>query len=36
MVSDDGQIKGKGKGKAAPLKAWSGPVGSRKLGSQIS
>ena len=31
MVSDDGQIKGKGKGKAAPLKAWSGPVGSRKL-----
>jgi hypothetical protein len=23
--------KGKGKGKAVPLQAWSGPVGSRKL-----
>ena len=24
-------IKGKGKGKAVPLQAWSGPEGSRKL-----
>jgi hypothetical protein len=24
-------FKGKGKGKAVPLQAWSGPVGSRKL-----
>jgi hypothetical protein len=24
------------KGKAVPLQAWSGPEGSRKLGSQIS
>jgi hypothetical protein len=24
-------MKGKGKGKAVPLQAWSGPVGSRKL-----
>ena len=26
----------RGKGKAVPLQAWSGPEGSRKLGSQIS
>ena len=26
---------GKGKGKAVPLQAWTGPEGSRKLGSQI-
>ena len=26
-----GSIKGKGKGKAVPLQAWSGPEGSRKL-----
>ena len=26
----------KGKGKAVPLQAWSGPEGSRKMGSQIS
>jgi hypothetical protein len=26
----------KGEGKAVPLQAWSGPEGSRKLGSQIS
>jgi len=25
------RVKGKGKGKAAPLHAWSGPEGSRKL-----
>jgi hypothetical protein len=25
----------KGKGKAVPLQAWSGPEGSRKLSSQI-
>jgi hypothetical protein len=25
------KIKGKGKGKAVPLQAWSGPEGSRKL-----
>jgi hypothetical protein len=25
------QCKGKGKGKAVPLQAWSGPEGSRKL-----
>jgi hypothetical protein len=24
-------VKGKGKGKAVPLQAWSGPEGSRKL-----
>jgi hypothetical protein len=24
-------LKGKGKGKAVPLQAWSGPEGSRKL-----
>ena len=26
-----GRVKGKGKGKAVPLQAWSGPEGSRKL-----
>ena len=26
-------VKGKGKGKAVPLQAWSGPEGSRKLRS---
>ena len=26
-----GYAKGKGKGKAVPLQAWSGPEGSRKL-----
>ena len=27
-----GEQKGKGKGKAVPLQAWSDPEGSRKLG----
>jgi hypothetical protein len=26
-----GRVKGKGKGKAVPLQAWSGPESSRKL-----
>ena len=29
---DSSFVKGKGKGKADPLRAWSGPEGSRKLG----
>jgi len=29
MMTD---VKGKGKGKAVPLQAWTGPEGSRKLG----
>ena len=34
--TDPDKIKGKGKGKAVPLQAWSGPEGTRKLISQIS
>jgi len=30
-VGTEGNKKGKGKGKAVPLEAWSGPEGSRKL-----
>jgi len=29
--SNEGKVKKKGKGKAVPLQAWSGPEGSRKL-----
>jgi len=34
--TDPDKIKGKGKGEAVPLQAWSGPEGTRKLISQIS
>jgi hypothetical protein len=29
-------LNDKGKGKAVPLQTWTGPEGSRRLGSQIS